>query len=418
MQISEVTKRNIFDELIARKIVWSGRFDEVSFLKRIIPIDSLPSDDPRFKNMGEDIWQHRMNNYDWDDWWIIGDERLNLLNDDDIFLKFICEMIHPVVRSEAEEVETLLNIYNSHLIIDGWKIIEKDLISGRPIFIAVQGKSDIDFKNEEKISQKFIREQLKKCDEKIVKKDYDGAISSSRSLVEGVIADIYERIIGERMEKSGSLIDDFKKIKGLLNLSEDKYSNDNIKAILRSFITILDSVDSLSNKMGDRHRRLIEPMDHHARLCVNSSKIFCDFLYDTLNYQFQTKENLFEGLVSAINSEKRFWERERLKNDIAVKKILDRCDKYLRIVLKDKFINEFEISSFRRSDICFAGLSLFLEDISPKDIKKIYEMHKENNQACGLPYFLQSVRIFNSDLIKDAEMIDFINKRVASESEG
>ena len=42
----------------------------------------------------------------------IEDERINLLNNDEIFLKFICEMVHPVVRSETEEVEMLLNIYN------------------------------------------------------------------------------------------------------------------------------------------------------------------------------------------------------------------------------------------------------------------------------------------------------------------
>ncbi len=68
MQISEFTKRNLLDELVAKKIVWSGRFDEATFLKRIIQLDKLPSHDQRFKNMEGDIWQHRMNNYDWDDW--------------------------------------------------------------------------------------------------------------------------------------------------------------------------------------------------------------------------------------------------------------------------------------------------------------------------------------------------------------
>ena len=411
MQISEVTKRNIFYELVARKIVWSGRLSEVAFLKRIFQLDKLPTYDNRFKNMEEDICQHRMNNCDWDDWWIIEDERINLLDDDEIFLKFLCEMIHPVVRSEVEEVEMLLNVYNSYLIIDGWKIIEKNIISGRPVFVGVQDKSDIDFRNEEKISQVFVKAQLKKCDEKIRKNDYDGAISSSRSLVEGAIADIYERIVGEKMDKSGCLVDDFKKIKGLLNLSEDKHANDNIKAMLRSFIAILDAIDALSNKMGDRHRRLVEPMEHHAHLCVNSSKIFCDFLYDILNYQFQTKENLFEALISAINNEKRFWGRDKLKNDIAVKTILDKCDKYLRAILKDKFINDYEISSFRSSDICFAGLSLFLEDFSSKDIRKIFQLHKENGQACGLLSFLQEIKSFHPELIADKEIIAFLSKR-------
>ncbi len=39
--ISEVTKRNIFDELKIRNTNWSGRLDEVEFLNRLFDIESL-----------------------------------------------------------------------------------------------------------------------------------------------------------------------------------------------------------------------------------------------------------------------------------------------------------------------------------------------------------------------------------------
>jgi len=54
--ISEITKRNIFDELKIRNTNWSGRLDEVEFLNRLFDIESLPTTDGRFQNMRGDIW--------------------------------------------------------------------------------------------------------------------------------------------------------------------------------------------------------------------------------------------------------------------------------------------------------------------------------------------------------------------------
>jgi len=134
-QISEVTRRNIFDEMSLLKINWAGRFDEVRFLGRIFDLKSLLSTDHRFKDAGQDIWQHRVNNYDWQDDWIFYDPRFNLLYcEDDILLRFLCETIHPVVRNDDEQVEMLFNLYNKHLKVDAFEIIEYVKISEKPVF--------------------------------------------------------------------------------------------------------------------------------------------------------------------------------------------------------------------------------------------------------------------------------------------
>jgi hypothetical protein len=134
-QISEVTRRNIFDEMTLLNIDWTGRFDEVHFLGRLFDLKSLPSTDHRFKDAGQDIWQHRVNNFDWQDDWVFYDHRFNLLYcEDSIFLRFLCETIHPVVRADLKEVEILLNIYNKHLNVDGFEIIEFVKISEKPVF--------------------------------------------------------------------------------------------------------------------------------------------------------------------------------------------------------------------------------------------------------------------------------------------
>ena len=151
--------------------------------------------------MAGDIYQHRINNTDWDDWWVFTDTRLELDNDEK-YLSFLCEMIHPVVRSDTTEVAALLELFNRRLIHDGWKIIEKEKISGHPVFVAISNDADVQIQDTERIGNTYALSQLKKCDDKIGQGDYDGAISSSRSLLESVFADIFNKTTGETILKA------------------------------------------------------------------------------------------------------------------------------------------------------------------------------------------------------------------------
>ena len=74
-----------------------------------------------------------MNN-DWPDDWVFYDSRFNLISaPDEEFLRFLCEMLHPAVESQAEEVHRILFLMNEHLVKDGWELQEQIQISGRPI---------------------------------------------------------------------------------------------------------------------------------------------------------------------------------------------------------------------------------------------------------------------------------------------
>jgi AbiJ N-terminal domain 3 len=72
--ITEVTRREIID----RTADWSGRLQESDFLSRLYDLNALPSNDDRFKTAAKDIWQHRVNNSDWEDDWVFYDDRFNL----------------------------------------------------------------------------------------------------------------------------------------------------------------------------------------------------------------------------------------------------------------------------------------------------------------------------------------------------
>lgn len=142
-EISEVTKRDIFDSLSLNKITWYGKLDEVTFLKRLYNLSELPSTDARFKDAEGDIIQHTVNNDDWDDFWILDDKRFQIINgSDQTFIRFICEMIHPAVRQDEQEVEQILNLFNGILSNDNWELFIIKHISNRPVYSA--RKKDIE----------------------------------------------------------------------------------------------------------------------------------------------------------------------------------------------------------------------------------------------------------------------------------
>jgi hypothetical protein len=136
-EISEVTRRAIFDSFIASGTDWAGRLAESEFLARLYDLTSLPSTDHRVRTAAADIHQHRVNWRDWEDDWVFYDSRFNLLHaPDEKFLRFLCETVHPVVRPDTDAARQLVTAYNGELAADGWSLVEAKEISGKPVFAA------------------------------------------------------------------------------------------------------------------------------------------------------------------------------------------------------------------------------------------------------------------------------------------
>ena len=134
-EISNITRQNISDETILNKIYYCGRLSEPDFLARIFDLKNMPSRDYRYKNAYDDINQHTVNNNDWSENWIYSDPRINLLHcEDEKYLEFLVETIHPIVRSNQEEIDKLIEIYNRHLSTYGFEIVQNGDISGNPLF--------------------------------------------------------------------------------------------------------------------------------------------------------------------------------------------------------------------------------------------------------------------------------------------
>lgn len=135
MKISKIIRQDILDIISISASSWHGELDDIEFLERIFDLDSLPSYDSRFSTAREDIFQHRINNNDWEDDWIFKDNRFNIIGtDDNTFFRFICEVLHPRVRSNEEQVQTLLTSFNEQLYKSGYELVVRTRISGKPVF--------------------------------------------------------------------------------------------------------------------------------------------------------------------------------------------------------------------------------------------------------------------------------------------
>lgn len=303
MKISEATRRDIIDAIHLEKIYWSGRLEEPDFLTRIFDVHNLPSEDHRFRTAYHDIWQHRVNNPDdWNDDWLFYDSRFNLLYcDDEMFLRFLCETIHPVVRSDQEEVERLKQLYNHFLRNDGYEIIEKTRISGKPVFAARQ----IEIISETPIAtlkEKFNEEDASYVTQQITRmesaiyEDPGLAIGTAKELVETICKTILK---DRKVEVEGNpdLPQMVKKTASELQLTPSDIHNsakavETIRRILSNLATITNGISELRNRYGTGHGKEAGTKGlgpRHAKLAVGAASTLAVFLLETHQEKHKNK---------------------------------------------------------------------------------------------------------------------------------
>lgn len=294
-RITELTRRNIFDFIQVEKFWWPGRLDESDFLSRIFNLETIPSTDSRFKNAAGDIWQHRINNpSDWEDNWIFFDKRFDLLNcDDSIFLNFICEMIHPIVRGDSIEVNQLLQIFNENLKGDNFELVEKSRISGKPIFIGrnkIIGKDSIE-KQGGKLKQifnaEYVSQQINLMEASIEIAPHI-SIGLAKELIETSCKSIFEER-GETYDKNWDLPRLMKETTKLLKLTPEDIPNEaraaaSIKQILGSLSSVVQGIGEIRNEYGSGHGKDgkfkgLQP--RHAKLAVGSASTLAIYLLET-----------------------------------------------------------------------------------------------------------------------------------------
>ena len=294
-EITEVTRRHIIDAFPLQRISWSGNLSEPEFLARIYNLSELPSTDSRYDNAYEDIQQHRVRNpQDWDDDYVFTDPRFNVLwGTDENFLHFLEMTVHPLVRG-VEQAAQVVDIYNAALRADGYHLVPKGDISGRPTYKALPLQDSFHGDVPEVIATQplltdagVLHEHLQRIKDSLTR-DPANAIASSKELLESLFKLILDQ---ENVEfgKSDDIPTLYKKVGAALNVNAESVpastaASQTIQKLLRTLATTVQSIAELRNEIGTGHGRIAPSIatEMHARLALNSTVTVAEFLLGAL----------------------------------------------------------------------------------------------------------------------------------------
>lgn len=291
--VTEITRRDIRRALIREGISWSGELGETEFLSRLYNLSSLPSHDGRFEDAAGDIWQHRLNNHDWDDNWVSDDERLQLaVGPDEVYLNFLAEIVHPAVQPDRDLAKRVVAMLNELLAPDGWSLAEHSTISGCSIFgprrltncrHAIKAALNV----AAVIDEDYIHRQVNRMTAG-VEHDPDLAIGTAKELIESVCHTILSER-GKPAEDKPDLLPLVRRSMEELQLVPDGIADDvkgakSIKSLLGNLAVIAQNLAELRNLYGTGHgkagsRRGLAA--RHARLTVGAATTLAVFLFET-----------------------------------------------------------------------------------------------------------------------------------------
>lgn len=291
-------RQNIMDGLRLDGVDWSGQLNDVEFLSRLYDLEKMPSTDGRYKDAAGDVWQHRCNNSDWENDWIYSDSRFRLAEGAaELFLRFLCEMVHPLVRPNRDEALGLAAQFNDQLKGAGWELYQAELIAGRPRFAfrslvhngsrsVLRAKAVADALNAGWMAKQIERLEL------AVDTDPELAIGTAKELVETCCKSILTKrdITFTKSDDMGDLTKKLTKALQLVpeGVSEAAKGAENVRLILRNLTQITSNLTQLRGLYGTGHGkdgqyRGLQP--RHARLAVAAAVAFIDFVSETHRYR-------------------------------------------------------------------------------------------------------------------------------------
>jgi AbiJ N-terminal domain 3 len=130
--VTPLTRRRIVTELDS--IPLSGGLGEIEFLKKIWPIDKLPSPFPRSTEptMEDYIFRYRVRNDDMSNKDVLEALDVHTCSQKQLF-RFLEALVDPLTREISKQTDLVTRL-NRHLSLDGYGLQEINRMSGSPIY--------------------------------------------------------------------------------------------------------------------------------------------------------------------------------------------------------------------------------------------------------------------------------------------
>lgn len=146
IKLSKKLKNDILNVIIAQ----DNSFGDLSngdgildFLSIIWDLRIMPSTDGRYNDAYGDIYQHMVNNDDWDYEYLFI-TRLEILENDDIFQQFLQTVLNPEIRKTEDSIMKFYLLINPYLEKENYGLFITDYTSEELPVYEIKDKKDID----------------------------------------------------------------------------------------------------------------------------------------------------------------------------------------------------------------------------------------------------------------------------------
>ena len=130
------------------------------------------------------------------------------------------------------------------------------------------------------IDREYIKSIYSRVLQDVEQKNYDSAITKSRTLLEETFCYVIE-LKNETPSDSGDIAKLYKQVRTLYNMHTDANTDRRINTLLSGLNSIVSSIAEMRNKNRDAHgvgANRISIDEHHARLFINSAMTMADFI--------------------------------------------------------------------------------------------------------------------------------------------
>ncbi len=192
--------------------------------------------------------------------------------------------------SSLEEMEKVHQMIVSAAIDEINRIIiltkkEMQCIGGHYYLVEVGSNPVIETPKFETISIAYARSLRERCEEDFINGNYDSVVTKSRTLIEETLIHILEEN-GVQKESNGDINKLYGQVKELLHMKQNRDYDKRVNGLLSGLEKIVQNIAEMRNTNSDAHgagSSRINIQEREARLIMNSSVTFCEYLLSIRN---------------------------------------------------------------------------------------------------------------------------------------